>query len=148
MYGHILVPLDGSDLAEQVLPHLRTLVRQDKSTRITLLRAVSPIYPITTEYSGAFLVPVEEMASAMEEAETYLQQVAEGLRREGYNVTIEVCDLPAAEAIVDYAEYHDVDLITIATHGRSGVSRWIFGSVTQKVLHATRVPTLVVRPVT
>jgi nucleotide-binding universal stress UspA family protein len=52
----------------------------------------------------------------------------------------------AAEAILDYTEQHKVDLIAIATHGRSGVSRWVFGSVTQKVIQAAPVPVLVIRP--
>ncbi len=147
MYRHILVPLDGSHLAEQVIPHVQTLAKYDKSIRITLLRSVSPVYPITTEYSGAFLVPVEELSSAVQEAETYLETIASQMRSEGFHVFVEVSDMPAAEAIVDYASYHDVSLIAIATHGRSGLSRWIFGSVTQKVLHATHVPLLVIRPI-
>jgi nucleotide-binding universal stress UspA family protein len=59
---------------------------------------------------------------------------------------MDICNLPAADAIIEFATHHDVDVIVIATHGRSGLSRWIFGSVTQKVIQAASIPVLVVRP--
>lgn len=146
MYRHILVPLDGSTLAEQVLPHLRNLVGPDSSARITLLRAVPVIYPATMDYSG-MLPPMVDILPELElEARNYLEGVAATLKADGLNVKTEVSLMPAAEAILDYAENHKVDLITIATHGRSGIGRWVFGSVTQKVVQAAPVPILVVRP--
>jgi nucleotide-binding universal stress UspA family protein len=147
MYKHILIPLDGSHLAEQVLPHATNTIAVKAETRITLLRSVLPIYPVTTEYGGTFIAPLEEIDSAKREAIDYLDAIAVPLRDEGYHVDIVVKEGSAAETIVDYAEHHAADLIAIATHGRSGISRWVFGSVTHKVLHATTVPMLVVRPV-
>jgi len=146
MYSHILVPLDGSKLAEQILPYAKKLAAMNKDTIITLLRAEPPVYTIATEYSATFFVPVEEIYAKKTEAEDYLNNIANQLRTEGYNVQIEISELPAADAIVDYADQHEVKLIAIATHGRSGISRWIFGSVTQKVIHATHVPILIIRP--
>jgi nucleotide-binding universal stress UspA family protein len=146
MYTHILVPLDGSGLAEQVLPHAKMLASQATAPLITLLRSVPPIYPVGAEAGGMFISLDEQIDALQKEAQEYLDGVAEKLRGEGFRVETEVSGLPAAEAIIDYAEANDVKLITIATHGRSGISRWVFGSVTQKVLHATHTPMLVVRP--
>jgi nucleotide-binding universal stress UspA family protein len=72
--------------------------------------------------------------------------IANRLQADGYHVALHISRLMAAEAILDYTEHHHVDLIAIATHGRSGVSRWVFGSVTQKVIQASHVPVLVIRP--
>ncbi len=146
MYRHILVPLDGSPLAEQVLPHVKALASLEPGARVTLLRAVPTVYPTTIDYSG-MLPPVGDILPELElEARNYLDSIARSLQAEGLNVKLELSLLPAAEAIIDYAENHKVDLIAIATHGRSGISRWVFGSVTQKVVQATPVPVLVIRP--
>lgn len=147
MYRHILVPLDGSALAEQVLPHVQALVSENQSpTRITLLRAVPPLYPLTVDYSGTFATLNELLPELEEEARAYLEGIAEPFRAEGCTVLTRVLTMPAADAILEYAEEHGVNLIVIATHGRSGINRWIFGSVTQKVIQHTPVPILVIRP--
>jgi nucleotide-binding universal stress UspA family protein len=146
MYRHILVPLDGSALAEQVLPHVHALAANEGTTRITLLRAVPPIFTTSVDYSGMLATTADTLETLEQEATNYLAQIANQFTAEGYNVQTEVSALPAAEAVLDYAERHGVDLIAIATHGRSGVSRWVFGSVTQKVVQACPVPVLVIRP--
>jgi len=147
MYRHILVPLDGSALAEQVLPHVRDLAAHEGTMKITLLRAVPPIFTSSVDYSGMLAASAaDEQESLESEARAYLELVAAPLRSEGYTVNVEVSTMPAAEAILDYAESQHADLIAIATHGRSGISRWVFGSVTQKVIQAAPVPVLVIRP--
>ncbi len=147
MYRHILVPLDGSPLAEQVLPHVHALAANEGTTKITLLRAVPPVFTTSVDYSGLMASDISDSMVTLErEAETYLDGVAETFRNEGYTVETEVSAMPAAEAILDYAESHQADLIAIATHGRSGISRFVFGSVTQKVVQMAPVPVLVMRP--
>ncbi len=147
MYRHILVPLDGSDLAEQVLPHVHALAANEGTTKITLLRAVPPIFTTSVDYSGMLATTTSDALENLEaEAREYLERIAEQFRAEGYTVLMEVSAMPAAEAILDYADSQHADLITIATHGRSGVSRWVFGSVTQKVVQTAPVPVLVIRP--
>ncbi|MBO9338252.1 MAG: universal stress protein [Chloroflexus sp.] len=146
MYRHILVPLDGSALAEQVLPHVHALAANEGTVKITLLRAVPPIFTTTVDYSGLLAATTEALNTMEQEALEYLQQIAKQFQSEGYQVHTEVSALPPAEAIIEYAENHDVDLIVIATHGRSGISRWVFGSVTQKVVQAAPTPVLVIRP--
>jgi nucleotide-binding universal stress UspA family protein len=147
MYRHILVPLDGSELAEQVLPHVHALAANEGTTRITLLRAVPPIFTTSVDYSGMLATTAADALETLEdEAREYLERIAAQFRAEGYNVLVEVSAMPAAEAILDYADSQHADLIAIATHGRSGISRWVFGSVTQKVVQAAPVPVLVMRP--
>lgn len=147
MYRHILVPLDGSHLAEQVLPHIHALAANEGTTKITLLRAVPPVFTTSVDYSGMLATTAADALETLEdEARDYLTRIAAEFRAEGYNVAIEVSAMPAAEAILDYADSQHADLIAIATHGRSGISRWVFGSVTQKVVQAAPVPVLVVRP--
>ncbi|MFQ3662178.1 MAG: universal stress protein [Chloroflexaceae bacterium] len=146
MYRHILVPLDGSALAEQVLPHVHDLAAREGTTKITLLRAVPPIFTSSVDYSGMLAASTaDEQESLESEARAYLERIASSFRSEGYTVNVEVSTMPAAEAILDYAESQHADLIAIATHGRSGISRWVFGSVTQKVIQAAPVPVLVIR---
>lgn len=146
MYRHILVPLDGSALAEQVLPHVHALAANEGTTKITLLRAVPPIFTTSVDYSGMLATTTEAITQMEQEALDYLQHVAKQFESEGYEVHTEISSLPPAEAIIEYAENHNVDLIVIATHGRSGLSRWVFGSVTQKVVQVAPTPVLVIRP--
>lgn len=148
MYRHILVPLDGSETAEQVLPHVHALAANEGTTRITLLRAVPPIFTTSVDYSGmlATTTAADALETLEQEAKEYLERIAAQFRSEGYTVRVEVSAMPAAEAILDYADSQHADMIAIATHGRSGISRWVFGSVTQKVVQAAPVPVLVIRP--
>ncbi|MGB9739684.1 universal stress protein [Chloroflexus sp.] len=146
MYRHILVPLDGSPLAEQVLPHVHALAADEGTKQITLLRAVPPIFTTSVDYSGMLATTADAISVMEQEAMEYLQHIAKQFQGEGYKVHIEISALPPAEAIIDYAAHHDVDLIVIATHGRSGLSRWVFGSVTQKVVQVAPTPVLVIRP--
>ncbi|ABY35895.1 MAG TPA: universal stress protein [Chloroflexus aurantiacus] len=146
MYRHILVPLDGSELAEQVLPHVHALAANEGTTKITLLRAVPPIFTTSVDYSGMLATTTEAITQMEQEALDYLKHIAKQFQSEGYEVHTEISALPPAEAIIEYAENHNVDLIVIATHGRSGLSRWVFGSVTQKVVQVAPTPVLVIRP--
>lgn len=147
MYRHILVPLDGSPLAEQVLPHVHALAANEGTARITLLRTVAPVFSTSVDYTGVLASSVADaMETLVQEARDYLAGVANEFRAEGYRVNIEVSALSPADAILDYAESEHADLIAIATHGRGGVGRFVFGSVTQKVIHAAPVPVLVIRP--
>lgn len=149
MYSHILVPLDGSSLSEQALLHARALAEANPQTKITLLRAVPPVYPTVIEF-GVVHHPVvmeEEIRRAEEGVQAYLGAIARELESLGITVATELSRLDPADAIVEFAEHHNVDLIAMATHGRSGIGRWLLGSVTQKVLQGATVPVLVVRSV-
>jgi len=99
------------------------------------------------EGSGVISVSTvrEENKRKKESSEQYLDSVAKVLEGRGYPVSKHVTTGPPAEQILDFAEANPVDLIAMSTHGLSGIKRWIFASVTDKVLHAGDMPVLVVR---
>ena len=147
MVRHVLIPLDGSQLAEKALPIARHVIQT--GTRITLLTAIpSPTPPIYAYPSADVLHEIEEDSHYLEKAkpsaQAYLERVAHNLRLQGYTVEIKLTPGDPAESIIQVAEQLRVDMIVISTHGRSGLSRFLFGSVTLKVLQASAVPVLVV----
>ncbi len=147
MYKKVLVPLDGSGLAECVLPHVESVAQGCGTESITLLR-VFESNPFRRLY-GAQVFSEEEEGKILKEhkksAKDYLDEVAKGIKFKG-NIKTELISAEAeAEAIADYATKNDVDLIVIATHGRSGISRWMWGSVADRVLRSTCVPVLMIR---
>ena len=146
MYKKILVALDGSKLAECVLPHVQTLVQGCQVRDVVFMRVVEPIKPVVS--SEGMLTPQEAeriTESMVSEAEMYLKTLVQGLKYDGAGMKWEMKKGPVAQTLVDYATEHGVDLIVIATHGRSGVSRWVWGSVADRVLRASCVPVLMVR---
>jgi len=107
---------------------------------------VEPIKPVVA--ADAMMSPQEVeriTASTTSDAEVYLKTLVQGLKYDGAGVKWQMKTGHVAETLVDYATEHGVDLIVIATHGRSGVSRWVWGSVADRVLRASCVPVLMVR---
>ncbi len=167
MFEKVLVPLDGSELAEAVLPYVEDLGKRCAAEVILLQVVATPpnrataVYqppkgdmpmPPLPESAGDVTVaqhPIyreQEMASLRAEAEQSLTRAKERLHRAGLKTRVEVLFGRPAERIVEYAMREKVDLIAMATHGRSGFSRWAFGSVAEKVLRATTLPILLIRP--
>jgi nucleotide-binding universal stress UspA family protein len=151
MYERIVVALDGSALAEKILPHVEALAEKFGST-LTLVRAVMPVEKVAALIEPAVAeVPVdpgliEETVEAEEgEARAYLEHVADALRRPGIKVQTEVPLDSAVEAIVDCARRTQADLVGLTTHGRSGLSRLVFGSVADGVLRGAPCPVLLAR---
>jgi nucleotide-binding universal stress UspA family protein len=148
MPTQIMVPLDGSPLAEEALPHAVRMAR-DTHCGLTLFRAVPPRLVVTAAPFG--LHPREEHVaywdSAHLAAQDYLCEVARRLRETEYiDVTKRVVDGDPATGIVVYAEAHpDVTMIVMSTHGRSGISRWVLGSVAERVVRHAPVPLLLTR---
>jgi len=149
MYEKILVPLDGSDLAESVLPHVETIARGCNVVEIVLLRvcdAPSILADYPERKDKSWDKHVERMTTnARQQCNIYLGDIEKQLRDRGFNVRIESRLGKPAEEIVDYAAKNEVDLIIMASHGRAGVSRWAYGSVTDKVLRSSCVPVLLVK---
>jgi nucleotide-binding universal stress UspA family protein len=140
----ILVPLDGSVVAEQVLSPVRSLARA-VGAEVLLLR-VAVDQPAMMPGNDWGFLPVEgEFAEEEQEAQAYLQRIAASLRGEGIQVSIATDIGPVADAIIDYAAANQIDLIGMCTHGRTGLARWAFGSVADKVLRAGSTPILLVR---
>ncbi len=130
--NRILVPLDGSRLAEAILPMARALARDYKAD-LLLVRVLRPL--------GSAEAEVE----AQEDAEAYLRAVAGRLHARGLPVTWKVWYDEPARAIADAARYNDVGLIVMSTHGRGGVNRLLFGSVAETLVRQAPVPVLLVR---
>ena len=142
MYKKILVPLDGSKLAECVLPHVKTIAAGVGVAQVLLLRVVEPL-PAGTPPAVDFEVVQE---AGMKEARKYLAGIKAKLSKDGMNVETKVLAGRPAETIIDFAQREKVDLVAIATHGRSGLTRWVFGSVADKVMRSLSVPILLVKP--
>ncbi|MDO8568787.1 MAG: universal stress protein [Dehalococcoidales bacterium] len=145
MYQKILVPLDGSKLAECVLPHVEVIAKGCGNPTIVYLRVVEPF---NFGAGGGEWVPSSEQlakfeSQSREEAQSYLAQIAGQYR--GLNIKSAVVSGKSADAIAEYAGKNAVDLIVIATHGRSGMSRWVWGSVADRILRSSCVPVLMVR---
>jgi len=164
----ILVPLDGSDLALAAIPYVQELAQRCDPVSVTLLQVVRPpsghtasvFMPIDTDFPGrrapgseddveAADHPIyrdQEIASARAEAEATMAPAARTLREAGITTEVAVAFGRPAEEIVYLAEETGIDLVVMCTHGRSGVRRWLLGSVADKVLRGTYVPVLMVRP--
>ena len=129
MINHILVPLDGSTLAECVLPHVKALAPVTNA-RVTLIYVLE--HPDNRNGSP----PIDPLGWHMQkqEAQKYLEEKVEQLQKDGLEVTLVSIEGKAAESIIDYARANDVDLIALSTHGRTGLSGWNVSSVVQKVL--------------
>ena len=140
----ILVPLDGSPLAEQVLPCAMTLSR-GLGCELLLFGAVS-IPPDTEEILAKAGVKADALLEELKtEANDHLAQLVERLREEGLQARRIVHCGPAAESIVSYAEQMDVLQIVMTTHGYNGPNRWTHGSVAERVLQSAGVPVLLMR---
>ncbi|MFW6103335.1 MAG: universal stress protein [Chloroflexota bacterium] len=146
MYEKILIPLDGSKESECIIDHVAMLAKSCGVPGIVLLRVLEPwAHAAAATYLGEETVRNAE-EGARRAAEEYLSYISEPLRSHCGGVQTAVVQGRAAEAILDYAEKNDVDLIAMSTHGASGPTRWAMGSVTQKVMSQAGVPLLTVTP--
>lgn len=143
MYKRILVPLDGSALAEAALAHAQQLARCFDGEVILLRAVVSPYTIVAPDLVLAGQGIDQEVVQ--QQAEQYLDAQADQVAALGIAVQTVICPGPVAEAILDHARSLDVDVIVMSTHGRGGVSRWVYGSVADRVLQAAPCPVLLVR---
>ena len=150
MYERILVPLDGSKVGEAALVHVEELVSKlvpKVKTEVILFQVISSLshYVIAGEASVKVPYSDKEIAQIKNKTKDYLDKAGEGLRSKGAIVKTKVATGRAAEEIIKAADELKIDLIAMSTHGRSGLSRLTFGSITDKVLRAGTVPVLAVR---
>jgi len=141
-----MVPLDGSELAECVLPHVEAFISQCQIRTIVFVRVLEAITPAV---AGEYAINVDDLESREENrkasAEEYLKQIMKQMVPGETGLEKEVLIGRPADRLADYADQNDVDLILMATHGRSGVSRWVRGSVADRILRGASVPVLMVR---
>lgn len=140
MVDHILVPLDGSSLAECVLPHT-VAVGRALDAKVTLLRAV----PRESSEPGSPAADPLSWHMRKSEANAYMSSITEQLREVGLEAKSVLAEGRPAGRIIRYARDEDVDLIVLSSHGDSGLSEWNISSVVQKVILRAYTPTMIVR---
>ena len=128
--------MDGSETAEEILPHIQALSGSDGE--VHLLR-------VAMAHTLPGVDPTDAQAKVVREGEDYLKAVEDRLKQTGIKVESHVRYGHPAEEILDHIEHRNVDLIAMTTHGRSGVGRWLMGSVAEKVVRSCPIPVLVVR---
>jgi nucleotide-binding universal stress UspA family protein len=141
VFKRALVPLDGSVVAEGIVPFVMEIAGP-LGLDVTLLCVVAPLPPVVAEAGPVLVADVEKLRA---EAEEYLVPFATELRTNGVRATIEVrCGEPVAE-ILAAAREANADLIIMTTHGRTGFGRLLFGSVAEAVLRQADVPVFLMR---
>jgi len=143
MYKTILVPLDGSKRAEAILPHVEELAQHYKS-KIIFMQAIEPL-PLVFGPEGDITLHQKELKERTNYVESYLTGIRGEFHEKGINAHIHVAHGPVVEGIIKVAEKEGVDLIALASHGRSGLSRVFYGSVAAGVLHRIDRPLLLIR---
>lgn len=145
-FKHILITLDGSPFAEQVLAHAVALGKLT-GAHYTLLRVVEPVIASYGSDVAAVEFDKETRTQLYTTVQTYLDTIADSMRAEELDVrTVIVEEAQPGFAILDYVRDHPIDLIAMATHGRSGFTRLLLGSVADKVVRGATVPVLLHRP--
>ena len=149
MYKKILVPLDGSKLAECALPYAEALAKGCDTEKLILVSVTERVqgYRAFEEPSqplGQQLVP-EAVGKKEKQAQRYLDRIAKSMEAKGIKVGTEVLLGDPAEEIIIYAKHPGCDVIVISSHGRSGISRWTHGSVADRVFRGSPVPVLMVK---
>jgi nucleotide-binding universal stress UspA family protein len=139
----IMVPLDGSEFAEMALDPALSIAR-GMDAEVVLFRVAQPI-PRTQALAQMPDVYDDVVAATMREAEDYLAALRARLREERVTVEVRPGEAGVAHQILDYAETDGVDLIVMSSHGLTGVRRWAYGSVAEKVLRSGPCAMLVVR---
>ena len=149
MFGNVIVPLDGSPLAENVLPYVDTVVRGCSTMVVVFLRVVEPAVYLSGDGKRDPLkwdVAERMDARGKQEAQHYLAEVVGKAGYAGVDIRQVVLLGKPADVICEFANNNGADLIIMATHGRTGVKRLVWGSVAEKVLRFSCVPVLLIRP--
>ena len=143
MYKKILVPLDGSPLAEAVLPHAEALAKSEHAEIIILRVPTTPASEfMTRDPSVAAMIRKSELDVVEEYVHDKVMLIEEahikasGMTREG----------PVPEMILEVAEETHADIIAMSTHGRSGIQRWLMGSVADRIVNHAHVPVMLIHP--
>lgn len=149
MYERVLVPLDGSELAETVLPYVEELARK-LGSEVVLLHVVPSIesllsVPIDPVGPPVAVDAVEIHAAAVKSGDEYLTGMKSRVEAAGVKVTTEIAEGGAESAILEYMERARPSLIAMATHGRGGFKRMVLGSVADAIVRKSTVPMLLIR---
>jgi nucleotide-binding universal stress UspA family protein len=154
MYNKILAPMDGSSLSECTIEHVKEIAKSCGLAQIIFLAVVdyaknSWVWSGDSGMGTGYLSPdiIERiMEEQKDKAKSYLSRLVEEAKKDGLDVDSVVLEGNPPDVIIDYANKNGVDLIVMSTHGRSGISRFALGSVTDKVIRTANVPVLVIAP--
>jgi nucleotide-binding universal stress UspA family protein len=145
MYDKILVPLDGSQVAECVIPYIEGIARASNGE----VQLITIVEPVEIPTRGRIALSEDDMKKANEdykqEAHKYLEQVAQKLARAGIRTRDVLLVGKPAESLIEYANNNQIDLVIMATHGRSGISKLFWGSIAEKVMRSVNVPVLLIK---
>lgn len=146
MLQKILVPLDGSKLAEKALPYAEAFAQKFEAELILVWVLQHPIV-MPLDYGGVAVPPIDMMMEQAEkEAQEYLNNLQDKFRQQNIPTRIVILKSHSvAEAIINLASEQGVDVIVKTTHGRSGISRWLFGNVAARVLQGAPCPVFLIR---
>jgi nucleotide-binding universal stress UspA family protein len=144
MFKKVLVPLDGSELAECALPYVKNMVREGSAGEVILLRVVNVDFKMGAPRNFDYNALRENIFT---ECRKYLGDVKSRLASDGIQVQTDALEgNRPADVIGNYVRENDTDLIVIATHGYTGLKKLMLGSVALGVLHESHVPVLLIRP--
>ena len=148
MYKKVLVPLDGSELAECALNHVKSLSKDGSVGEVTLLNIVNVDIPWLRSENGHEQFDISKVReNVFNSSQKYLTGVESRLASEGFEVKTESLEANRpAHAIIEYAQKNGMDMIAIATHGYTGMKGMMMGSVALGVIHQSHVPVLLIRP--
>ena len=144
MYNYILVPLDGSERAEAILPHVEELAKR-YDAQVILMQVVETVPLHAGPEGAAVALEQQELERNTEQALSYLTTLLEEFRAKDIEARTSVYYGPVVQAIIRAAKCESADLIAMASHGRSGMSQVFYGSVAVGVLHRVDRPLLLVR---
>ena len=144
-YKKIVVPIDGSGWSERAISHAVDIAHHNNSELILL----HVFKPPANEYLGELALAHQEdqLQQLREEAKQHLMALRNQIRSEKITVRVQFIEgTGVASIICDYINNEGVDLVVMSSHGRTGISRWLFGSVAQKVMQGVDVPVMIIRP--
>ena len=142
MYRKILVPLDGSKVAEGVLPHAKALAYSEGAELILLTVGANPVMDFAFSDPGLAQSAVLEQE---ERSKKYIDKIEDDLKAAGFKTSTVLRVGSVADVILEVAEEMGVDAIAMSTHGRTGPARWLLGSIAERVVHSSKVPVLLIR---
>jgi nucleotide-binding universal stress UspA family protein len=142
MYRKILVPLDGSKVAEGVLPHAKLLAYSEGAELILLTVGANPALDFVFSDPGLAQSAVLDQE---ERSKKYISEIENELKSAGFKTSTMLRVGSVADVILGVAEELQVDVIAMSTHGRTGPARWLLGSIAERVVHSSKVPVLLIR---
>ena len=142
MYRKILVPLDGSKVAEGVLPHAKSLAYSEGAELILLTVGANPALDYAFSDPGLAQQAIQEQE---DRSSKYIMEIEAQLKSAGFKTSTQMRVGSVADVILGVAEELQVDVIAMSTHGRTGPARWLLGSIAERVVRNSNIPVLLIR---